>query len=601
MAKNEKNLYVVLGFKDAGFNKALKKQRQNLQSFAKQITAMGAAITAALGFSVKAAAEEEANIQKLSKAMENVGISYDNARESLEAWFLANQNATSYADTQQREALATLVTMTGDLAQSQDLLTLAMDMAAGTGKDLTSVTSTLGYALAGNWGMVNRMIPALSQVETEEEKWAMLRQMFAGQAEAYGNTLQGQMTALKNAAGDMAEMVGNVLIPIMTDIIDKVKPIIDNIQVLINKNPKLVDTIVKITAAIGVLLTVGGLVLLLIPKIRKAWIALNVTFTTTSIGWILVGITALIAAGIALANNWEQVSKFLGDVWDNIKITFANAIKWIIDGVLGPFFDYQIRTIQTTLRAFASVASIFSPALAQRINNVSEQVGRTKDNVRDWADNLIESAEESKQVRQEQYDLAQATNATANAFQYYEDAALDANDMAQDSIGETKDELLGTLDLLNSLTRYGGTSSGGGGTRMYNKDYWAERFKNTEDVATRRSIVWNMTSADWERAGLSSDTGMTRDEAMSYYDKTPELASGGIAISDTIARIAEGNKPEAIIPLDRLDSIMSNLSVNNESQVQVTTPIYIDGQLVYTSVSKAAGRAISTRNQLGGY
>lgn len=200
-------------------------QQMAAQYQASGMMMIGAAggIVAALGSTVKAAAAEEAGIKKLSQAMANVGLSYDNSRESLERWIDAQQQATSFADSEQREALSQLILFTNDLTKAQDLLTVAMDVSAGTGKELSSVTTLIGYAMSGNWGMVTRMIPALKQAQTEEERWMMLRTMFAGQAEAYGSTMEGTWKTFQNNISDFKEAMGDVLIPVLMPFVEGLK------------------------------------------------------------------------------------------------------------------------------------------------------------------------------------------------------------------------------------------------------------------------------------------------------------------------------------------------------------------------------------------
>lgn len=290
------------------------------------MAASGAAIIGGLAGTMKMAAEEEAGIQKLRIAMQNVGISYDENRESLEKLINTQQQKTAVADSAQREALSQLITMTGDLGQSQDLLSLAMDISAGTGKDLTSVTSTLGYALAGNWGMVNRMIPALAEVESEEEKWAFLREAFAGQAEAYGQTLEGQMQLLENNVSDVGEALGSVLIPLVTDLFHKIMPVVESMKEWIAANPGLTKAILIATGVLGGLLLGLGTLTLILPGLIAALPILGMAFHAAlgPIGLITLAIAALIAIGIAVWKNWDTIKAKAIEVWEKIKTFFVN-------------------------------------------------------------------------------------------------------------------------------------------------------------------------------------------------------------------------------------------------------------------------------------
>ncbi len=230
---------------------------------------VGAGITASLGMAMKAAAEEQAGITRMAVAMRNMGIDYEKVKGSLEAWIDAQQQKTSVADDAQRESLSQLITMTGDLAKAQDLLTIGMDIAAGTGKDLASVTSTLGYALAGNWGMVNRMIPGIADLATEEERWLALRERFVGQAEAYGQTMAGQFELLQNNIGDIKESIGGLIAEALTPLVGRVQAIVQNIKPWVEQHRELLSVIVPLTGVVGGVLMPLGLMVALLPSLAR--------------------------------------------------------------------------------------------------------------------------------------------------------------------------------------------------------------------------------------------------------------------------------------------------------------------------------------------
>jgi len=307
-----------IGVDKKDFDTDMKSIGETIKNHQKAIglgmVAMGTAIVGGLAVALKAAAEEEAGIEKLRVAMQNVGISYDDNRESLEKLINTQQQKTAVADSDQRAALSTLITMTGNLTKSQDLLSLAMDISAGTGRDLSSVTSTLGYALAGNWGMVNRMIPALAEVESEEEKWMFLREKFAGQAEAYGQTMSGQMQLLKNNIGDVGEAIGGVLIPIVKSLFDKIMPVIESIKEWTAAHPGLTKVIVIATGAVGGLSLALGTALLLLPKIKAGFLALKlmlmstisqIAIATAGIG-VLIGLLAWFTTSQLKAQTYQR-------------------------------------------------------------------------------------------------------------------------------------------------------------------------------------------------------------------------------------------------------------------------------------------------------
>jgi uncharacterized membrane protein YphA (DoxX/SURF4 family) len=325
---------------------------------------LGAGTAMAMGLvsAANAAAEEETGIVKLSTAMKNMGLSYDDTRESLEAWIDAQQQKTSVADSEQRDALATLITATGDMTKAQDLLSVAMDVSAGTGKDLASSTQLIGYALAGNWGMVERMIPSLKEVESEEEKWALLRQTFAGQAEAYGQTMAGQMETLKNNMGDVKETLGAALLPVMTDLVGWVQKLVQWVKGL---NPDLIKWVAIGTAVAAAMLSVGGGLLLIIgflPQLaaglaiaRTAFGLLSVAMSANPIGLIILAVAALIAIIILVVKHWDKIKEAGGVAVDFLKEKWEGLVTWFkelpekIKGVFEKVADFMTAPIRSYL------------------------------------------------------------------------------------------------------------------------------------------------------------------------------------------------------------------------------------------------------------
>ncbi|MDD4985276.1 MAG: hypothetical protein PHQ43_05725 [Dehalococcoidales bacterium] len=349
---NTEELSILVKLKDEAsaqmgqVTNAIKNHSAQIRQAGIALTAFGAAVTGVLGMAVKAAADEAAGIQRLSQAMDNVGLSYGLAQDSLEAWIAANQASTRFSDGEQRDALSSLVVMTGDMARSQDLLSLAMDISAGTGRDLASVTTTLGYALAGNWGMVNRMIPALSQAKTEEEKWMMLREMFAGQAEAYGSTVAGQFEIVKNGISDLAEIVGGVLLPAVATILNAVRPLIEGLMAWMQAHPQLATAIIATIAVLGVLAAILGPILLMLPALAAGF-----SMLAGPVGIAIAAFVALSAAAILIAANLDTIV-------ESHKTAFTMVVNF-----LSGMVEYFVNSIIRMLNAIPNAINAISGAL----------------------------------------------------------------------------------------------------------------------------------------------------------------------------------------------------------------------------------------------
>lgn len=62
-----------------------------------------------------------------------------------------------------------------------------------------------------------------------------------------------------------------------------------------------------------------------------------------------------------------------------------------------------------------------------------------------------------------------------------------------------------------------------------------------------------------ERAGGSGNLG---GDLYNLFNKTPKFAAGGIVMQPTLGLIGEASKPEAVIPLDKLDQVLGSLMKN---------------------------------------
>ncbi|MDD9331016.1 MAG: phage tail protein, partial [Bartonella sp.] len=62
---------------------------------------------------------------------------------------------------------------------------------------------------------------------------------------------------------------------------------------------------------------IKGLLVASLAVIGTAFAALRIVMMSTPIGWIIGGITVLIATGYLLYKNWNTVISFLGKLWDS--------------------------------------------------------------------------------------------------------------------------------------------------------------------------------------------------------------------------------------------------------------------------------------------
>jgi hypothetical protein len=175
---------------------------------------------------VKAAIEDEAAQAKLATTLKNVTGATDDQIKATEDYILKQSLLFGVTDDELRPSLDRLTRATGDVTRAQQLQSVAINIAAGTGKSLQAVTEALSKAQEGNLAGLSRLGVGISRAElstlTFEQVTAKLAATFEGQATIQADTFQGKMARLSVAFNEAKETVGSF-------ILDAVTPLVENI------------------------------------------------------------------------------------------------------------------------------------------------------------------------------------------------------------------------------------------------------------------------------------------------------------------------------------------------------------------------------------
>jgi hypothetical protein len=98
---------------------------------------------------VRAAIAEEKTIANLNRTLRNLSVGFQ--QTEVENFITQMQFATGVSDMQLRPAMNQLLLSTNDVAKSQRMLELALNISASTGRDLEAVTLGLSRASMGNF------------------------------------------------------------------------------------------------------------------------------------------------------------------------------------------------------------------------------------------------------------------------------------------------------------------------------------------------------------------------------------------------------------------------------------------------------------------
>jgi len=173
--------------------------------------------------SVKAFAADEKAARSLSLALANTGNAF--AAIGVEKFIADLQRATGVLDDELRPAFRTLLTATGDVKKSQDGLALALDIAAGTGKDLGAVSMALAKAYGGQTTALSRLGAGLDKATLKTGDMNVivgeLTDKFKGQALAAAEGYSGAIAKIAVASNNAKEIIGKDLLDAMQMIAGK--------------------------------------------------------------------------------------------------------------------------------------------------------------------------------------------------------------------------------------------------------------------------------------------------------------------------------------------------------------------------------------------
>ena len=201
-------------FKDA--NKATSGLDKTVKNLARTFVGVFAAqnVIAFSKASVKAFAEDEKGATRLAKVVDNLGLSF--ANPEIASFIDKLQMTSGVLDDNLRPAFQALLTTTGSLTQSQQLLTQAIDISRGSGVELTTVAQDLALAYVGNTKGLKKYNLGLTKAELAAASFTTIQQkltqQFSGSSAAYLGTYSGKMEKLTTAADQAKEAIGKGLV-----------------------------------------------------------------------------------------------------------------------------------------------------------------------------------------------------------------------------------------------------------------------------------------------------------------------------------------------------------------------------------------------------
>jgi hypothetical protein len=274
-----------------------------------------------IGQATQAAVEDRKSQVLLAAAMQNTTNATDDQIAAAEKSISQMQMQAGVADDKLRPAYSKLFIATKDVTRSNELLALALDVSAGTGKDLDAVTQAMARSLAGSDTALNRLIPSLKGSKTPLEDLAAA---FSGAAEKAANT--DPYAKMQVIFGEIQERIGTALLPVLDDfaawmssppgqaqlqeIADAARDVLKNLAATAKWAMDNKDWLVPLVAGVAALSAAAKTVAGITVAIKAANAAMVLFNATTLLNpLVLAGATALAILSIPGSAPIEQPRK----------------------------------------------------------------------------------------------------------------------------------------------------------------------------------------------------------------------------------------------------------------------------------------------------
>lgn len=164
--------------------------------------------------SLKAFVEDDKAARQLAQTVGNLGLAYE--ATNVENFIQGLEKTYAVADDLLRPAMAKLIQVTQSYTKSKEIMTTALNAAAGAGVDLGTAVTDLSQAYVGNLRGLRKYNLGLTQAELSTKSFQeiqnLLNKTFSGQAALAVDTYAGKMTALTIASNNAKEIIGKGLV-----------------------------------------------------------------------------------------------------------------------------------------------------------------------------------------------------------------------------------------------------------------------------------------------------------------------------------------------------------------------------------------------------
>lgn len=488
--------------------------------------------------------------------------------------------------------------------QAQTLIELAGDLTAMYGGSVQDAIRALTGALKGNNSMLDNYGMAVNEAiiktkamemglvaEGKEldlaskqaatlalimEQTADAQGQAAREAEGASGSLRSLTTEIKNLATD----IGEVLLPVITPFIQKLKDIVGAFGELSPGVQKAIIAIAGIAAAIGPLLSIFGPLISTIgtlitglgamstamaggasiaAALTKAFPVLGsvIGALTGPIGLVIAALGVLVAAGVAVYKNWDVVKYYGLQAWGKLKVGVLKAI----DAIAGAYE-----------KLYGWV-----PVLGSEIRNVHAQIRR-----------MIEQEQATLESR-----IKPGTSTSMADFRQLDEQSQKTSDSLK-GLQSDLDDIVPSFDSLGSA------ASGAGGKMSAAAEKSKTVWTGTADaIKTALSTLQTMHETEMVRAEMAGDN--VEILRLKYRQLSEELEGQKAVVAATRAElekataagVQEGETAEDLAK--RIDGLNKKLADEERAQAQLEKQVHDTREAMKTQAQDAKKLAVELK------
>ena len=307
----------------------------------------------------------EAEIMALAGTMSSLGVEADAGGSAMTMVLTKIQKAVGkggkdlakFAKAAGMSAKEFADSFKSDPVKALEQLSKGLGTSAEAGGNMSAILDDLGIKgireadvmkrLAGNSELLGEA------VATANGAWEANTALTDEAAQRY-ETFESKLAIFKNVILDLGISIGDVLLPFITTLVEKLTGMVDWFS---NLNPKIIEAGTVFTAVAGAVMLVAGPMLMLIgfiPNIISGFAAVKTVLLalTGPIGITIAAITGIIAVLVLAYNKIEWFRNLVDKAWAKIKeltsIAFT-AVKDVITKIIGEvstFVNEQLTKIK---------------------------------------------------------------------------------------------------------------------------------------------------------------------------------------------------------------------------------------------------------------